>query len=502
MPEVEVEASPTKICATKEFIETESSYVRRLMTAYKIYWLGSQSLLHESEHTKIFSNLEEIVLANDNFLQDLLAWETSNSADKSLADIFLNHISKFSVYIVYCRGQQAALQFLQGKLLEPSFSAFLKECTATPECNGLDLGSFLLEPVQRIARYPLLLRHIQKYTETESNENTVLALAIAESEDLLNRLNVAMAEAENEIKVLNIQRRLSQSRTNYHVRPVLSFDHAWKSTFLDHRVLPTDFSGLTRALGARQLLKSGLWIKLKSRRKVLAFLFSDFLLFAEASSGPTSLSSLEDEAVQLKMYRNPIPLDEIWMIKEGPPALCPHSITNSSEYRILELEAHNCDPLLVHIPVSEFEKWRTTIESAKRALKYQTSFEPVASKSCGTLTLNIMSATGIPQTSESTSYCRISLEGTDRTLQTDKAAGGSPQWNETYTLEVPSSACALKIELLRSESLEVAQSLAEFTISSDFFNDFDGCEIVPLQPNVARFPAITLLARMKFERKR
>lgn len=503
MPEAEAHA-PDR-AALNEFIETEKSYVKRLMTAYKIYWLGSQALLSEPEHTKIFSNLDEIVLANDNFLQDLVDWENCKYAGKSIADIFLNHISKFSVYSLYCRGQQAAVQFLQEKLQEPAFAAFLRECTGLPECNGLDLGSFLLEPVQRIARYPLLLRHIQKFTQPDSEENSVLALAIAESQDLLNRLNAAMAEAENEVKVLSIQRRLSQARPLSHSRAALSFDamdllpSGWKHK-LDPALLPADFSGLTRALGARQLLKSGLWVKLKSRRKFLVFLFSDFLLFAEVAGGPTVLAALQDDTSRLKLYRNPLPLDEIWMLKEAPPAQCPSSVSDAADYRILELEAHNCERLLAHVPAAEFDDWCAAIEHAKGALRHKTpSTRSPPGNQASYLSLEILSAEGLSHASESASYCKVGIEGAERACETEKAPGASPAWNKAFVLELPAHPCTLKIELITG--LNPGQPVADFIISSDFFGDSKNNEIIPIQPTHSQCPSITLLIRMRLSRR-
>ena len=39
----------------------------------------------------------------------------------------------------------------------PGFAAALAECEKRPECSNLGLSAFLLEPVQRIPRFRLLL---------------------------------------------------------------------------------------------------------------------------------------------------------------------------------------------------------------------------------------------------------------------------------------------------------------------------------------------------------
>lgn len=57
------------------------------------------------------------------------------------------------------------------------FSSEKKKTAQTRvECRSLDLSHFLLEPVQRITRYPLLLRQVLniKYFYAEHNLNYVI----------------------------------------------------------------------------------------------------------------------------------------------------------------------------------------------------------------------------------------------------------------------------------------------------------------------------------------
>lgn len=89
-----------------------------------MYITGSEGLLSESEQTSLFSNLEEVLLANDNFLQELEARFVNSNV--LIGDLFLKHIPKFSVYMVYCRNQHSSIQFLQDKMKSPDFSKFIQ----------------------------------------------------------------------------------------------------------------------------------------------------------------------------------------------------------------------------------------------------------------------------------------------------------------------------------------------------------------------------------------
>ena len=58
------------------------------------------------------------------------------------------------------------------------FVAFCKQASSHHECRNLDLNSLLIKPIQRICKYPLLLKEILKNTE-EGAEHEVIEHAPA-----------------------------------------------------------------------------------------------------------------------------------------------------------------------------------------------------------------------------------------------------------------------------------------------------------------------------------
>lgn len=235
----------------------------------------------------------------------------------------------------------------------------------------------------------MMLKQIQKYTNSMSEECNLLAIAIEESESLLERVNKSMLEGEEFERLSQLQRRLSNSA---------KFSHS--ESFPNDGKLPENLAGLTRNFGERKLLKTGIWIKLRSRRKLLVFLFSDFLLFTEASSGETDLSLLNDEDAKLKIYRNAIHLDDIWLMREAESSKVPNQYQNCTDLRALELEAHDTQPLLVHLQAEEFEAWIDTISVAKTKLKTfvssQNRIQHHSSTLLGSLRLSVLGATALP----------------------------------------------------------------------------------------------------------
>lgn len=69
----------------------------------------------------------------------------------------------FDCFRVYCLGHAESMRLVQ-QLSDShgSFARLLKEAVNDPRCCSLDLASFLLEPVQRLARYPLLLKQASR----------------------------------------------------------------------------------------------------------------------------------------------------------------------------------------------------------------------------------------------------------------------------------------------------------------------------------------------------
>ena len=62
------------------------------------------------------------------------------------------------MYTTYCANQPKALAILDRLSKTPSFSDYLQESLLNPETRALTLFSFLIKPIQRICKYPLLLK--------------------------------------------------------------------------------------------------------------------------------------------------------------------------------------------------------------------------------------------------------------------------------------------------------------------------------------------------------
>lgn len=73
--------------------------------------------------------------------------------------VFLKHLASFKFYGRYISEQDTALRVVAlCRKNTTAFDAFLKAALANPRCRSLPLGAFLVKPMQRVTKYPLLFK--------------------------------------------------------------------------------------------------------------------------------------------------------------------------------------------------------------------------------------------------------------------------------------------------------------------------------------------------------
>lgn len=114
----------------------------------------------------------------------------------------------FTIYIRFCSAQLRSAALLQQKCeSNPAFKEFCKSLQSNPNSKGLPLSSFLIKPMQRITKYPLLVKkvrninleqNIKNKAYFEHYNNFVLKVLEYTSEDHPDRQNLeeALVKAE------------------------------------------------------------------------------------------------------------------------------------------------------------------------------------------------------------------------------------------------------------------------------------------------------------------
>ncbi|XP_041815040.1 intersectin-2a isoform X2 [Chelmon rostratus] len=288
-----------------ELIRTEETYVDDLELVLEVFHkpMSESGRLTEAEMGVIFVNWRELIMCNTKLLKALRVRKKTggeNMPVQLIGDLLASELAHMQPYIRFCSCQLNAAALLQSKTHnQPDFKDFLKKIATNYRCKGMPLSSFLLKPMQRITRYPLLIKNILEHTPDGHADRSPLREALERAEELCSQVNEGVREKENSDRLEWIQ------------------SHVQCEGPIEHLV----FNSLTNCLGPRKLLHSGRLYKTKSSRELWAFLFNDFLLLTHSakpfsSSGPDKLFSLKT-SIQLKMYKTPLFLNEV-LVKMPP----------------------------------------------------------------------------------------------------------------------------------------------------------------------------------------
>lgn len=179
----------------------------------------------------------------------------------------------------------------------------MRVVTQSLKVNGLELEHYLLEVLQRLARYPLLIGQILRYTDEDHPDYRTLTEALQTAETVLSSTNEMVRSAENnELMLFLSSLELSTvDAVGFCLDP--SFSDATLSDGVPQQRL--DLTTPTRFGRPRSLIKEGKLTKSKGSGRILTlYLFSDLLLFTEKKHDRESI------------YRLPIPLEECSLRKD------------------------------------------------------------------------------------------------------------------------------------------------------------------------------------------
>uniref|UniRef100_UPI003AAB5237 intersectin-2-like n=1 Tax=Centroberyx gerrardi TaxID=166262 RepID=UPI003AAB5237 len=293
-----------------ELIQTEETYLEDLELVLEVFHkpMSESGRLTEAEMGVIFVNWRELIMCNTKLLKALRVRKKTggeNMPVQVIGDLLASELAHMQPYIRFCSCQLNAAALLQSKTHnQPDFKDFLKKIATNYRCKGMPLSSFLLKPMQRITRYPLLIKNILEHTPDGHADRGPLREALERAEELCSQVNEGVREKENSDRLEWIQ------------------THIQCEGLIEHLV----FNSLTNCLGPRKLLHSGRLHKTKSSRELWAFLFNDFLLlthsakpFSSSSSGPDKLFSPKTN-IQLKMYKTPLFLNEVLVKMPSDPS--------------------------------------------------------------------------------------------------------------------------------------------------------------------------------------
>jgi len=280
-----------------EIMYTERDFVKDL-EYLRDFWIlplrstnpAAPSAIPESRKERIvrtiFANIVDppsIHGVSSRFAEALTERQKKNPVVQSVGDIFLQFVPQFEPFIVYGSNQLAGkFEFENERSLNPYFSKFVDETERRKESRKLELNGYLTKPTTRLARYPLLLENVLKYTKEGGPDMEDIPKAMKMIRDLLTRVNAESGKAENRFNLKRLHEQL-RFRPNERVDLKLTDDGReliYKGTL---KKTPTDPSDIQ------------------------AYLFDHAMLLVRVKT--------VGKKEEVKVYRRPIPL-ELLSIRE------------------------------------------------------------------------------------------------------------------------------------------------------------------------------------------
>ncbi|CAH8520536.1 unnamed protein product [Heterobilharzia americana] len=159
--------------------------------------LKQEKILDDQQIDTIFFKVQELLMYHMSFLNTLQMWELTNTVGDKLLDMF----SREAVAMCYCTFVDNFSN--SEKTLETCWntkSSFQKFCELKLRMNRnkLPLKALLVQPVQRIPRYELLVKRLLESTPKDYSDHALLIEAESAIHRLALRVNAVHAAGEDE----------------------------------------------------------------------------------------------------------------------------------------------------------------------------------------------------------------------------------------------------------------------------------------------------------------
>jgi len=244
--------------AVREIVSTEKTYIQSLefiINEYQKPLSQGRPRLIPNEQVSMLCPiiLSNILTLNNKLLHDL---ETKVLADYDnestpLAYLFKEFVPFFKMYTNYVNNHEKAATELRHLNDNEKFQKYCKEKMSI--CNGLDLSSLLIQPIQRIPRYELLIREVLGNTHPSHPDKEELESCYEELKIMNSKINRSMDEHKRRDAVRIVEEQLGGAAA----------------------------IGFNLVGPARRLLKKGKFFKMSRAKNIeyTFFLFSDMLLY-------------------------------------------------------------------------------------------------------------------------------------------------------------------------------------------------------------------------------
>uniref|UniRef100_A0AAQ6A7T4 Rho guanine nucleotide exchange factor 26 n=1 Tax=Amphiprion ocellaris TaxID=80972 RepID=A0AAQ6A7T4_AMPOC len=230
-----------------EVISSEHSYLHSLDILIRMFKNSAElsEAMTKTEHHHLFSNITDVCEASKKFFKELEERHQQSIVIDDISDIVFKHAqSSFDPYVTYLTEQT-----IEGH----------------PDCRNLPMISFLILPMQRITRLPLLMDTICQKTPKDSTQYEECTKALQAVSKVVRKCNEGARTMERTEMMYTIN-----SQLEFKIKP---FPLVSSSRWMVKRGELTAF-----------VEDNGIFLKRTSRQQVYFFLFNDVLIVTRKKS--------------------------------------------------------------------------------------------------------------------------------------------------------------------------------------------------------------------------
>jgi hypothetical protein len=190
----------------EEIVATEADYVGdlELVVTHCLEPARQRGIISQQDLTRLFSNIEQIWRSNSAVLAQLVQRnDPTDSKVGMLGDVLEGMADTLRSYAGYCANHDASVAAYLKLKENPDSEKHLDELEK--DLQGHDLCGFLIKPVQRLCKYPLLIRELSKYTDESHRDYAGLQRAEKAVGDAVQHVNDYQKRLEATARLAELQ---------------------------------------------------------------------------------------------------------------------------------------------------------------------------------------------------------------------------------------------------------------------------------------------------------
>ncbi|XP_011687123.1 PREDICTED: uncharacterized protein LOC105449558 [Wasmannia auropunctata] len=205
-----------------EILTSEASYLNSLRVLENEF-LNNHTLINEIltsiERKKLFGGVPSVLSASQTFLAELEAVWREDPMLPGLSEVLLKHAEKCqATYVAYCSNQVSIDTTLKELKARKGVKEAIKRIETRPACQNLTLHSFLMLPMQRVTRLPLLADAILSKLSMGNSDRMSWEKVLSTLSNVVAECNEGARAAAQEAEMEALSRKLEYASK---IKPII-----------------------------------------------------------------------------------------------------------------------------------------------------------------------------------------------------------------------------------------------------------------------------------------